>query len=128
MTMGREWSAQLTTDSHINDRRSAASRARSFLRLRPSTSGAARRLQRLVRPTADDSLGLRQSQQQTQRLIHGRRIREGRRNFWLQEDDIRTSFIGLVVLPAHALRKVVLGPHFVAIVWLDWLTHSSFAL
>ncbi len=46
--MRRDRSAHLTEDSHINDRRSAASRARTARRIAHAPS-AARRLQRLVR-------------------------------------------------------------------------------
>jgi hypothetical protein len=41
--------------------------------------------------------------QQTQGLIHGRRIGEGRRNVRIKEYDVASSHVSLVVLPPDSL-------------------------
>ena len=85
-------------------------------------------MQRLVSPTFDNALGFRQSNQQSQRLIHRGRIRKHFCEIPVEKDNVRAGTVGLVMLPAHPLRKIVFGSHLVVIVWMDLWTHKLFVL
>jgi len=65
---------------------------------------------------------------EAQRLIHGWRILEDRRDIRLEKHHVDAGLKGLMVFPAHALRKIVLRPHFLAILCLDLWTHTVVAL
>lgn len=50
------------------------------------------------------------------RGIYRRGVLEDLRKVWLQENDIRSLSVPLVVLPANATAEIIFGSHFIVLV------------
>ena len=54
-------------------------------------------------------------QELAQRFVHGFRVVEDSSNVWLEQHDVCSLLIALVVLAANTTTNVVFGPHLLAI-------------